>query len=141
MRSPASPFGSRVDPAAFEERVRQLDHDGVFQVLHPVRKLEDDGQPHSRQHGSAPQDAELAGCCLLDREIGRARLVRGRRKRHEQQREQLPGEQRPEAVLPQLHEPPSPDRVEICLLRDVSPLADVISVGAGSGTAYFARMS
>ena len=131
----------RVDPATFDERVRELAHDGVLQVLHTVRKLEDDRQPHAREHRRAPQDAELSGRCLIDREIGRARLVRRRRKRHEQQGEQLAGKQPPDAVLPALHERPSRDEAGICLLLDVSPLADALSVGAGNSTMYFARMS
>jgi hypothetical protein len=81
MRSPASPFGPASTP--FDERIRELVHNGVIQVLHTVWKLEYDRQPRAREHRRAPQDAELSGCYLLDREIRRARLVRQRRKRHE----------------------------------------------------------
>ncbi len=102
----------RVDPAPFDEQVRELAHNGLFQVLHTVRKLQDNGQPHARQNRRAPQDAELAGRGFFDLEIGRARLVRRRRKRHEQQREQLPGEQPPEACCHRLMSRPRPIRRE-----------------------------
>src|SRR5208283_3579416 len=131
----------RVDPATFDERVRKFAHDGVLEVLHAAWKLEDNGQPHAREHRSAPQDAELSWRCLIDSEKRWARLMRRRPKRHEQQGEQLAGKQPPDAVLPGLHEGPSRDETGICLLFDVSPLSDALSVGAGRSTMYFARKS
>ena len=137
-RQPARP---RVDPATFDERVREFAHDGVLEVLHTAWKLEDNGQPHAREHRRAPQDAELSRRCLIDSEIRWARLVRRRHKRHEKQGEQLADKQPPDAVLPGLHEGSFRDETGICSLFDVSPLADALSVGAGKSTVYFARKS
>ena len=131
----------RVDPASFDERVRKLACDGLLQVPHTVRQLQDDRQAHARENRGAPQHAELAGGGLLELEVGGTRLVgEGRR-----EREQQPAQQAREAPddIPQAGHFGAPAvGAGACFASGgATPLASALPGGADSTTVYFARRS
>ncbi len=73
---PGEAGGSRVERAALEERVGQPLHDRLPHRAHALRHLQSDGQAHSGEHGSSPEQLVAARPRLADLEVRRPRLVR-----------------------------------------------------------------